>query len=197
MGTPWKLPRPAGKGRTVPRGTDSGIDLGSANVARVYDALAGGHDNFAADRNEAARLLEARPGLRAMARENRAFLERAITWAAGQGIGQYIDLGTGLPLRPAVHESARAVIPGARVAYIDNDPVVYAHVEVLLAVLSFPPSRSHRPEFRPRQVLRPPVPQPLLAVPVRWPAPYFPVQVPWVGHPADRADREPLVVRVV
>ena len=89
--------------------------------------------NFAADRDEAGRLLEACPGLPALVRENRAFLGRAVTWAAGQGIAQFLDLGTGLPLRPAVHESARTVIPGARVAYVDNDAMVCSHVQALLA----------------------------------------------------------------
>jgi hypothetical protein len=75
----------------VPSGSRvSSIDFARPNVARVYEALAGGHDNFAADADEAARLLEACPGLRAMARENRAFLERAVTWAAGQGMSWLI-----------------------------------------------------------------------------------------------------------
>ena len=109
------------------------IDTSRPNVARVYDALAGGHANFAADRDEAGRLLEACPRLPALVRENRAFLGRAVTWAAGQGVAQFVDLGTGLPLHPAVHESARTVIPGARVAYVDNDAMVCSHVQALLA----------------------------------------------------------------
>jgi S-adenosyl methyltransferase len=118
----------------VPSGSRvSGIDFSRANLARVYDVLAGGHDNFAADRDEAGRLLAACPGLPGLVRENRAFLDRAVTWAAGQGIAQFLDLGTGLPLRPALHDSARAVIPGARVAYVDNDPVVCSRVGALLA----------------------------------------------------------------
>lgn len=117
----------------MPPGTVSGIDPGRPSVARVYDVLAGGRDNFAADRDEAGRLLAACPGLRDMVRANRAFLSRAVTWAAGQGIAQFLDLGTGLPLRPAVHENARAVLPGARVAYVDNDVMVCSHVQALLA----------------------------------------------------------------
>jgi hypothetical protein len=118
----------------VPSGSQvSGFDPSRPNIARVYDVLAGGHDNYAADRDEAARLLEACPGLRGMVRDNRAFLGRAVTWAAGQGIAQFLDLGTGLPLHPAVHESARAVLPGARVAYVDNDAMACCHVRALLA----------------------------------------------------------------
>ncbi|HEV2253219.1 MAG TPA: SAM-dependent methyltransferase [Streptosporangiaceae bacterium] len=76
------------------------LDLTGPNIARVYDVLAGGYDNFAADQDKAGRLLAACPGLRDMVRDNRAFLGRAVTWAASQGIAQFLDLGTGLPLRP-------------------------------------------------------------------------------------------------
>jgi S-adenosyl methyltransferase len=111
----------------------AGIDPSRPNVARVYDVLAGGRDNFSADRAEAERLLAACPELSGMVRDNRAFLGRAVTWAASQGIAQFLDLGTGLPLRPAVHERARAVTPDARVAYVDNDPMACSHVRALLA----------------------------------------------------------------
>ena len=57
-------------------------------------------------------------------RENRQFLVRAVTWAASQGIGQFLDLGCGMPTAPDTLESARGVIAGARVAYVYNDPVV-------------------------------------------------------------------------
>jgi S-adenosyl methyltransferase len=83
--------------------------------------------------DEAELLRAACPGLSELVRENRAFLDRAVTWAAGQGIAQFIDLGTGLPLRPAVHESARAVLPDARIAYVDNDPMVCSYVQALPA----------------------------------------------------------------
>ena len=68
-----------------------------------------------------------------MVRDNRAFLGRAVTWAAGHGIAQFLDLGTGLPLRPAVHESARAVIPDARIGYVDNDAMACSRVQAPLA----------------------------------------------------------------
>ena len=73
------------------------------------------------------------PPLRDLVRENRAFVTRAVAWAAGQGISQFLDLGAGLPASPAVHQAARAVQPEARVAYVDNDPVVLAHARALLA----------------------------------------------------------------
>jgi len=109
------------------------FDTSVANQARMYDYLLGGKDNYAADRAEARRLLRIYPPLRAMARENRAFLARAVTWAAGQGVSQFLDLGAGLPTVHNTHQVARAVKPAAAVAYVDTDPVVLAHARALLA----------------------------------------------------------------
>ena len=109
------------------------LDTSRPNIARVYDYWLGGKDNFEADRAEAEKLLLIFPGLRQLVRENRQFIGRAVSWTAGQGIGQFIDVGAGLPTSPSTHESARAVSPGARVAYIDNDPVVVSHARALLA----------------------------------------------------------------
>jgi hypothetical protein len=110
-----------------------GIDVTRPNVARVHDALLGGRDNYAADRQMAETLTKIYPGLRDMAREDRGFLIRAVTWAARQGIRQYADIGTGMPRWPGVGDTARNVIPAAKVVYVDADPVVVAHVKVLLA----------------------------------------------------------------
>jgi len=109
------------------------FDPATPNMARVYDHLLGGKDAFPADRAEAGRLLAIYPPLRDMAHENRAFVAEATAWAAGQGIGQFIDLGAGLPVSPSVHQAARAVIPTARVAYVDIDVVVLSHARALLA----------------------------------------------------------------
>jgi hypothetical protein len=104
------------------------------NVARVYDVLLGGKDNFAADRQAAAKLLEAVPGAAVAARENRAFLGRAVRFLAREaGICQFLDLGTGLPTAGSVHEIAQADDPRqVRVVYADYDPVVVRHAEALL-----------------------------------------------------------------
>jgi hypothetical protein len=111
----------------------SGFDPGRPNAARIYDYLLGGKDNFAADRQAAAELTRALPDAARAARANRAFLAAAVRYVAGQGIGQYVDIGAGLPTSPNVHECARAAVPGARVAYVDNDAVVVAHARALLA----------------------------------------------------------------
>jgi O-methyltransferase involved in polyketide biosynthesis len=109
------------------------FDPNTPSIARVYDYLLGGKDNFAVDREVGERLLAAAPLTVQVTRENRQFLARAVTWAAGQGISQFLDLGCGMPTAPATHESARVVIPGARVAYVDNDAVVLAHLRALAA----------------------------------------------------------------
>src|ERR1700728_902873 len=97
------------------------INTGVAHSARVYDYLLGGKDNFAADREVGDRLLAVFPPAVDIVPENRQFLARAVTWVANQGVGQFIDLGCGLPTTPNTHETAQAITPGARVAYVDND----------------------------------------------------------------------------
>lgn len=106
------------------------FDPKKPSIARVYDYLVGGKDNFGPDRDLAERLLAISPSVGLMFRENREFLARAVTWAAGQGVAQFIDLGSGLPTEPNTQGTAQAVVPGARVVYVDNDPVVAAHLRV-------------------------------------------------------------------
>jgi hypothetical protein len=111
----------------------AGIDVSVPNVARIYDYLLGGKDNFAADREAARQLLAAVPDIAGVVRDNRAFIGRVVRFLAGQaGIRQFLDLGAGLPARSSVHEVARAIAPDARVAYVDNDPVVCSHAQALL-----------------------------------------------------------------
>jgi O-methyltransferase involved in polyketide biosynthesis len=99
----------------------------------VWDYWLGGKDNFAADRELAEKMLAVHPLSAQMARENRQFLGRAVSYVAGRGIGQFIDVGAGLPTALNTHDIARSIDPGARVAYVDNDPVVISHARALLA----------------------------------------------------------------
>jgi hypothetical protein len=99
----------------------------------MYDYYLDGKDNFQVDRDAVARVEAAMPEIRQLARENRAFLRRAVRYMARQGIEQFIDIGSGLPTAGNTHEIARQVIPAARVVYIDNDPMVLAHGSALLA----------------------------------------------------------------
>lgn len=109
------------------------FDTSRPNIARAYDFILGGKDNFAADRELAAKMLEIYPLTGALARENRAFLARAVDRVSRHGVIQFIDVGSGLPTRPNTHEVASRVDPGARVVYVDNDPVVISHTTALLA----------------------------------------------------------------
>jgi hypothetical protein len=91
-------------------------------------------DHYETDRAAANKVLEQFPEVAQVARANRAFMTRAVRYLADQGITQFIDIGSGLPASPNVHEAARTVTPGARVVYVDRDPVVLAHARALLAV---------------------------------------------------------------
>ena len=109
------------------------FDPRTPSIARVYDYLLGGKDNFAADRAVAEKLLAVYPPVIETVPESRRFVERAVTWTAGQGITQFIDLGAGLPTAPNTHVTAQQASPAAAVAYVDNDPVVISHLTALLA----------------------------------------------------------------
>jgi hypothetical protein len=109
------------------------IDLATPSPARMYDYYLGGKDNFPPDREAAERALTVFPAGRDLAWANRRFMVSAVKFLARKGVDQFIDIGTGLPTSPNVHEVARSVNPAAKVAYVDNDPVVLAHDRALLA----------------------------------------------------------------
>src|SRR5262249_42927140 len=99
------------------------IDTSKPHPARMYDYYLGGKNHFAHDREAAEKGLAAWRSGRAAARENRAFLGRAVRFLAGAGIRQFLDIGTGLPTTNNVHEVAQAIAPSSRVVYADNDPL--------------------------------------------------------------------------
>ncbi len=108
------------------------FNTGVPHSARMYDYWLGGKDNFEVDRQMAEIFLQQIPSLREMARENRDFVGRATRLLAAQGIDQFLDIGTGIPTSPNLHETAQEVAPRARVVYVDNDPVVLAHARALM-----------------------------------------------------------------
>ncbi|MFG3436220.1 SAM-dependent methyltransferase [Nonomuraea sp. NPDC047897] len=110
-----------------------GFDPTTPNVARLYDYLLGGKDHLAVDREAAEEILRAAPEMRAAAGANRAFVLRAVRRLATAGVRQFLDIGAGLPARTTLHEVAGKAAPGARVAYVDRDPVVLTHVRALPA----------------------------------------------------------------
>ncbi len=113
------------------------IDTSVAHVARVYDYLLGGTNNFAVDREAAEHVTAAQGGIgpsRARIRANRRFLGRVVRYLAGEvGIRQFLDIGTGIPNEDNVHGVAQQTAPESRIVYVDNDPVVLAHAHALLA----------------------------------------------------------------
>lgn len=102
-----------------------------AHPARMYDYYLGGKDNFEADRIAAEKAMSVIPDAQKVVRTNREFLVRVVRTMADSGIDQYIDLGTGYPTSPNVHEVAKERQPNARVVYVDNDPVVVTHNRAL------------------------------------------------------------------
>lgn len=111
----------------------SSVDASIPNIARMYDYMLGGKDNFAVDREAAERSARAVPQLPWFARENRKFLGRVVRFCADAGVGQFLDIGSGLPTMESVHQVAEPITANARVVYVDNDPVVVSHSRALLA----------------------------------------------------------------
>ncbi len=111
----------------------AGIDFERANAARIYDYILGGSHNFAVDREQAARTMAAYPDITRSARANRAFLGSVVRWCLAQGVDQFLDLGSGVPTVGNVHEIAHAIEPGARIAYVDFEPVAVAHAQEITA----------------------------------------------------------------
>jgi O-methyltransferase involved in polyketide biosynthesis len=114
-------------------GSASKINFNVPSIARVYDAILGGKDNFAVDRAVADQILDAVPGAQASAQAHRAFLGRAVRFIVESGIRQIVDLGAGLPTVQNTHTVAQDAQPSTTVVYVDNDPVVLAHARALLA----------------------------------------------------------------
>ncbi|MFD6321916.1 SAM-dependent methyltransferase [Streptomyces sp. NPDC058442] len=108
------------------------IDTSKPHTARMYDWYLGGKDNYPVDEAMGRQMLALDPRVPVMARVNRAFMQRATRWLAGQGVRQFLDIGTGIPTEPNLHQVAQEIAPDARVVYCDNDPIVLAHAGALL-----------------------------------------------------------------
>ncbi|GAA2379032.1 SAM-dependent methyltransferase [Dactylosporangium salmoneum] len=108
------------------------VDPNRPSAARIYDRYLGGSHNFAVDRAVAQRAADLVPGIAGIARANRAFLRRAVRYALGRGVRQFLDIGSGIPTEGNVHEIARAHDPQARVVYVDIDPTAVVHARQIL-----------------------------------------------------------------
>ncbi|MFC4534679.1 SAM-dependent methyltransferase [Sphaerisporangium dianthi] len=148
----------------------AGVDPSVPSVARIYDYYLGGKDNFASDREAAEQIIGILPNVRDIARENREYLIRTVTYLAGQGVRQFLDIGAGLPTQRNVHQVAQELAPESRVVYVDNDPIVLTHARALLAendrviavgadmrdtegLLAIPEIREHLDFSRPMAIL--------------------------------------------
>lgn len=115
-----------------PSWAPQGIDLTVPSVSRIYDYFLGGSHNFEVDREAARVAIKALPGIPKIGQANRAVMRRAVRFAVEQGVTQFLDIGSGIPTFGNVHEVAQAASPGARVVYVDNDPVAVAHSRAVL-----------------------------------------------------------------
>jgi S-adenosyl methyltransferase len=132
-------------------GSARDLDVSVPNLARIYDYWLGGKDNFTADRAAAVESTAAVPQLPLLARENRAFLGRAVRFCVAAGVTQFLDIGSGLPTADNTHEVAQRAAPAAGTVYVDIDPVVISHSRALLAT---PLTRAVRGDLtRPAEVL--------------------------------------------
>ncbi|WP_227980639.1 SAM-dependent methyltransferase [Nocardia spumae] len=108
------------------------FDTEKAHSARMYDYYLGGKDHYPADREAASQVMEAFPETAQAARANREFVHRAARFAAHDGVRQFLDIGTGIPTEPNLHNAVQAVDPRCRVVYVDHDPLVLAHAQALM-----------------------------------------------------------------
>jgi hypothetical protein len=121
-------PITTGKQRETPK-----LDTTIPQTARIWNYILGGKDNFAVDRQVGEQIIESFPAFARDARLARAFLSRAVRYLAGEAaVGQFLDIGTGLPTANNTHEVAQSVTPNARIVYVDNDPLVLVHARALL-----------------------------------------------------------------
>ena len=135
--------------------SEVGIDFERANAARIYDYFLGGAHNFASDRAQAEKIVVGNPDMPRVCRANRAFLGRVVRRCVEQGVDQFLDLGSGVPTVGNVHEIALRLDPGARVAYVDFEPVAVHHARDITA--AFDTVTVTRADLRrPEEVLQAP-----------------------------------------
>ncbi|WP_326759100.1 SAM-dependent methyltransferase [Streptomyces phaeochromogenes] len=109
------------------------INSSVPHSARIWNYWLGGKDCYEIDRQVGDQIAEANPAILEIAREQRAFLVRAVEYLVAEaGIRQFLDVGTGLPTANNTHEVAQRLAPETRIVYVDHDPVVLAHAEALL-----------------------------------------------------------------
>ncbi|AZS90057.1 SAM-dependent methyltransferase [Streptomyces griseoviridis] len=113
-------------------GSEADLGQDRPHSARMYDYYLGGKTNYAVDREAAQAVIQVFPAIEVGARANRAYMHRAARYLARQGITQFIDVGTGIPTAPNLHQVVQEVTPQAAVIYTDNDPIVRVYADELM-----------------------------------------------------------------
>ena len=86
----------APESHTPPSGS-ARLNTGVAHNARVWNYWIGGKDNYEVDRRVGDHVASIIPVIRDIARADRDFLGRAVTYLSrDRGVRQYLDIGTGL-----------------------------------------------------------------------------------------------------
>jgi hypothetical protein len=116
----------------APRPRRVDIDLDRPGIARVYDFYLGGSEHWAIDRQFGIRALANFSQLRPIAVANRLFLHRVVRHLIGLGVRQFVDIGAGLPTMGCTHQVADETAPDSRVVYVDHEPIVVAHTQLML-----------------------------------------------------------------
>ncbi|UED86154.1 SAM-dependent methyltransferase [Streptomyces profundus] len=134
------------------------IDPNKPDPARVYDWFLDGKTSYPADEQAGQFVAGIWPGVKTAARANRAFIHRAVRWLAKDaGIRQFLDIGTGIPTEPNLHQTAQSLAPDARIVYTDNRLIVLRYAEALMT--GTPEGRTaylHADFFDPPSILRSP-----------------------------------------
>ncbi|WP_339429191.1 SAM-dependent methyltransferase [Nocardia spumae] len=126
---------------TVEPGSPVDLRQHQPHTARMYDYYLGGQDHYSADAQAAEQVVTIWPGVRTAAQQNRAFIHRVTRFLAEAGVRQFLDIGTGIPTEPNLHQVAQQVAPDSRVVYVDNDPIVLVHARALM--VSSPQGRTN------------------------------------------------------
>jgi hypothetical protein len=132
-GKPWNFESVAAGNDARAGGTSPELRTDVPHLARMSDYYLGGKDNYPPDRQAAEQFLKVFPDIALTIQENRAFLGRVTRFAVNSGVRQFLDIGSGIPTSPNIHEIAQSVAQDCRVIYVDHDPIVLAHTRALLA----------------------------------------------------------------
>ncbi|MED7930775.1 SAM-dependent methyltransferase [Nonomuraea sp. LP-02] len=119
------------------------LETTQARMTRLFDAAAGGKNNFQADKDMVRHFEQAAPVVTTAARAVLQFLSRVIRHlAAHEGVDQFMIIGSGVPsgLPPGrrLHDLARQASPSpaVRTVYVENNPMVVTMAQATIEPFS-------------------------------------------------------------